>query len=97
MSIGALDGIGNSFLKKLGALKGAQQAQGAQHVQGAEGLQKSQGIEGLQKSHESTGMNPFAQFNDDGQVGLSMVNGSEQTSNGQMGKKKAIMHQLGVA
>ena len=97
MSLGAIDGIGNPFLKKLGALKGAQQAQGAQQVQGAEGLNKSQGIEGLERSHESTGSNPFAQFKDDGMVGLNIQDGATQTSNGQAGKKKAIMHQLGIA
>ena len=81
MEFGKITGLDNPFLKKINGIKG---------------IQQGQPVEGVKKVGGEGG-NPFAQFGDDGQVGLGIKDGATQTSNGQMGKKKAVMHQIGIA
>ena len=82
MGFGAITGIENNpFLKKLGGIKG---------------IQQGQPVKGIEKAGAGNA-NPFGQFGDDNHVGLGIKDGATQTSNGQLGKKKAVMHQLGIA
>ncbi len=82
MGFGAITGIEkNPFLKK---------------INGINGIQQGKPVEGVKKTGADGG-NPFGQFGDDGHVGLGIKDGATQTSNGQLGKKKGIMHQLGIA
>ncbi len=82
MGFGAITGIEkNPFLKK---------------INGINGIQQGKPVEGVKKTG-ANGVNPFGQFGDDGHVGLGIKDGATQTSNGQLGKKKGIMHQLGIA
>lgn len=84
MGFGAITGIENNpFMKK---------------INGINPIQKGQPAEGVKKAGPSAaGTNPFAQFGDDGHVGLGIKDGAIQTSNGQMGKKIGVMRQLGIA
>ena len=85
MGFGAITGIENNpFMKK---------------INGINAIHKGQPAEGVKKTGAGAAgaSNPFAQFGDDGQVGLGIKDGAIQTSNGQMGKKIGVMRQLGIA
>lgn len=66
----------------------------AKPINGVQGANTFAPVEGIKKVE--SGKNPFG-FQDDSKVGLGIKDGAVQTSNGQLGKPKGVMRQLGIA
>lgn len=66
----------------------------AKSIQGVQGAGAFKPVGGVERV--AGGNNPFS-FGDDNKVGLGIKDGAIQTSNGQLGRPKAEMRQLGIA